>query len=451
MIPLAKDTREAIGQFAERVENRALLFEKMVLSKNWGHPGRFNDANRFNVLRAATGGADLLREDREAAHKKSTSPRAKDSVREENAYKAQVAGALAMVPSDNPELIRRQVENANHLLLLLNQSYVDRVVTFVGQLGGRLLINMAGGVMENAGMALDRCFGLPYVPGSAVKGVTRNAALWHLRRMADSAEKRQLLRCALLAFGFVEDDLKKDFAWAAGDKSISQEVGRSIAREGSFKGLCSFLPAYPTSEENLRIVAEVLTPHPRATQSGDPRPLFFPAVEKGSEFGFACCMQRDIPGIDAAVVLAQVKDWMMQAVTGDGVGAKTGAGYGWFVIDAQAEERRQARLAQQTAADVERRRKDDDAAAARKAEDHRRAALSPEQVLAESIAGWNDQQLADFAKAIAEKPEDEQKAFCLFLSSAGKDRWKSWKKSPRWSDRLEPIRQAARRHGMELN
>ena len=54
MIPLAKDTSAAIGPFAEKVENRSLLFEKMVLAKNWGHDERFNDANRFNVLRACT-------------------------------------------------------------------------------------------------------------------------------------------------------------------------------------------------------------------------------------------------------------------------------------------------------------------------------------------------------------------------------------------------------------
>lgn len=40
MIPLAKDTREALGAFAEKVENRSLLFEKIVLAKNWGGAGQ---------------------------------------------------------------------------------------------------------------------------------------------------------------------------------------------------------------------------------------------------------------------------------------------------------------------------------------------------------------------------------------------------------------------------
>ncbi len=450
MIPLAKDVRDAVGQFAERVENRSLLFEKMVLSKNWGHPGRFNDANRFNVLRASTGGSQLLGEDRDGAMKKASSPRARDDVKREARYRADVAGALATVPADNPEMIRRQVENANHLLRQLEQSYQGRVVTFVGALGGRLLINMAGGVMENAGMALDRCFGLPYLPGSAVKGVTRSAALWQIRRTGDATKRQELLRLALLAFGFVDDDLRKDFAWAArDDRNLARETGHAITKDGSFRGLCSFLPAYPTSEEHLKIVAEVLTPHFRDKQ--EPRPLFFPAVEKGSEFGFACCVQRKFEGVGVDDLLAQVKLWMTSAVTADGIGAKTGAGYGWFAIDENAEEKRRERMEEQARLEAERKAREEAEAVAAQAEVDRLAAMSPEQRFAEEISGWEAQQLAEFAKAIVEKPGEQQKAFCLYLSNVGKEHWKGWKRSKRWKDRLDPIRQTASQHGIELS
>ena len=48
------------------------------------------------------------------------------------------------------------------------------------RLQSRLMVNMAGGVMENAGLCLDR-FGLPLIPGSAVKGCARRTALAALR------------------------------------------------------------------------------------------------------------------------------------------------------------------------------------------------------------------------------------------------------------------------------
>ena len=46
---------------------------------------------------------------------------------------------------------------------------LDPAQRLFAQLQARLMVNMAGGVMENAGLCLDR-FGLPYIPGSAVKG-----------------------------------------------------------------------------------------------------------------------------------------------------------------------------------------------------------------------------------------------------------------------------------------
>src|ERR1035437_2869842 len=250
MIPLAKDTREAIGSFASKVENRSLLFQKMVLSKTLGHEARFNDANRFNVLRACSSGDTLLSEDQKNAQNKASSPRARDYVKKEDAYRAKVAGALASVRVDNAELAKCQVENANDLLSLLERSYQCRSHTFVGVLGGRLLINMAGGVQENAGMALDRCFGLPFIPGPPVKGVTRHAALWDIRNTADRVEKERKLRLALLAFGFIGEDIRTgrkkdgDFVWAFGNEGLLREAGQPFTQYGSFKGLLSFLPAY---------------------------------------------------------------------------------------------------------------------------------------------------------------------------------------------------------------
>ncbi|MCB1134370.1 MAG: type III-B CRISPR module RAMP protein Cmr6, partial [Verrucomicrobiae bacterium] len=266
-------------------------------------------------------------------------------------YKAQVAGALAGVRVDNPSLAKRQVENSLQMLGLLEKSYAGRSVTLVGQLGGRLLINMAGGVQENAGLALDRCFGLPFLPGSAVKGVTRHAALWDIRTETDPRTRATKLRLAMLAFGFIGQDIgpKGDFAWAAqGDRDAVLSARDSFTRAESFRGVLSFLPAYPTSEP--RIVAEVLTPHPRADRAAsgkdEPRPLFFPAVAAGSSFGFAILATWRPANVDFRELLDQAGEWLRSAITTTGIGAKTGAGYGWFVIDPAAEEARRREMAE---------------------------------------------------------------------------------------------------------
>lgn len=439
MIPLANDTRAAVGSFSERVENRSLLFEKMVLAKNWGHDvDRFNDANRFNVLRACSGGGDILSEDRGSAERHAN--RGGQNA-DASAYKAKVAGALASVSVENPTLAKRQAENCLQLLGLLEKSYIGRSTTFVGQLGGRLLVNMAGGVQENAGLALDRCFGLPFLPGSAVKGVTRHAALWDIRTETDAKARAVKLRLALLAFGFIGQDIgpKGDFTWAVqGDRDSVLSARSSFTRADSFRGALSFLPAYPTKEP--KIVAEVLTPHPRADKAasgqGDPRPLFFPAVAEGSSFGFAILATWRPENVDFRELFDQAGEWLRSAITSTGIGAKTGAGYGWFVIDPAAEETRRKEMAALEAKVRLKAENEAHAAVMKKAEEARLAALSPEQLAAEAVRQLNAEQFADLAKNLGGKEEAEQRAFFdVLLGKEQKETRKRWKtKKPEiWS------------------
>ena len=199
-----------------------------------------------------------------------------------------------------------------------------------------MLVNLAGGVIENAGISLDRCFGLPFIPGSAVKGLTRSQALREIHDAGESA-KAPLLRRAMLLFGYGQHDLKGDFAWAA-----TAEVAQTTAAEiGAleYKGCACFLPAYPTNEAT--IVVDMLNPHypqyyagnePHALDIDNPVPNYFPAVEIGSRFGFAVLLNR-VPNIGAVTgkeLLDQAKQWLERVITRRGVGAKTAAGYGWF-------------------------------------------------------------------------------------------------------------------------
>jgi CRISPR/Cas system CMR subunit Cmr6 (Cas7 group RAMP superfamily) len=157
------------------------------------------------------------------------------------------------------------------------------------QLQSRLMLNMAGGVMENAGLCLDR-FGWPYIPGSAVKGCARRAALAALHEWCETGQKpsgkdnlltpacedfesqAEMLATVARVFGWCEQDwslAKKDgqfvsdFAWACGATSaevwkaavqkLNKDFGWSTPKERAptpwealpnFAGSVSFLPAY---------------------------------------------------------------------------------------------------------------------------------------------------------------------------------------------------------------
>ena len=56
------------------------------------------------------------------------------------------------------------------------------------RLEARLLLNMAGTVLENAGLNLDR-YGIATIPGSAVKACARRAALATLRQWCETGAK----------------------------------------------------------------------------------------------------------------------------------------------------------------------------------------------------------------------------------------------------------------------
>ncbi len=340
MIPLAKDVASLVGEWAERIENRSLLHDKFALPKVWGQPpgGKLNDAGRWNILRIVTRGSELLKGDAQRLRREAGGQNVRPDIAERKENEACVAEAMAAVA--RPDSVLASMANAKATLFLqaLTQSYGRRVTTFEATLGGRLMINLAGGVIENAGMSLDRSFGLPFVPGSAIKGITRAQALWDIRS-APETEKRRLLLLALLIFGYGKHDLTGDFAQAV-SKTTALSLGKEIDAE-EFKGCICFLPAYPTTTPTL--VVDMVNPHypdyyggraPSAEDTEKPIPNYFPAVEAGSTFGFAVLLNRvpAVTSVSADDLLQQARLWLERAITRKGVGAKTAAGYGWFEL-----------------------------------------------------------------------------------------------------------------------
>ncbi len=336
MIPISPDVRQLVGEWADNVDNRSLLHEKFALPKVWGVEGggKLDNAGRWSVLRIVSRGADLLNKD--ASNSRNQARR----LVEKNPDKANKLFRDATIAKPDDKLPAAATTNATRFLADLCKAYTGRVVTFEATLGARLMVNLAGGVIENAGIALDRCFGLPFIPGSAVKGIARNQALWEIHE-AQEPDKSRMLRLALLLFGYGANDIKGkgDFAWAGGAisaKTIAAEIGST-----DFKGCACFLPAYPTTPPTL--VVDMVNPHypnyysgrrPRAEDNENPIPNYFPAVEAGSSFGFAVLLNRlpAVDGVTAQALLDQAKQWLERAVTRKGAGAKTAAGYGWFEL-----------------------------------------------------------------------------------------------------------------------
>ncbi|MCC5844865.1 MAG: type III-B CRISPR module RAMP protein Cmr6 [Verrucomicrobia bacterium] len=301
-------------------------------------------------------------------------------------------------------------------------------------LKSRLMINMAGGVIENGNLNLHPLTSQPYLPGSAVKGVARHAAWRMWKEETDPTLKAALALSVAEVFGY-----------PTGDKSLDaflMDQNPNFKDESHLAGSIVFLDAHPL--DNARLEEEILTPH----TGRNPVPNVFPAVAAGATFVFALLPGRRLAAFslekrEQLWTLAQ--SWLREALTEDGIGAKTSAGYGWFVENIEIAERKD----QESQAEQDRLEKE-------RAEAERLAALSPVDQFKEDFLAMGPEPFAHAAKEVGNFETDKQKAFLLVVASREKKDWwkgkkKRAKKDPKDQTVVDVLTQLAAKHKVELS
>jgi CRISPR type III-B/RAMP module RAMP protein Cmr6 len=330
-MPILQETRDAVGANLAGCDSRSLVLE------------RFADPT-------------LKGDERRAFFHRATGKRAEPAKRE--AWRDFLLAGLGLKPDD----------------------------LLFAQLQARLMINMAGGVMENAGLCLDRLTGIPCIPGSAVKGCARRLAIQQLLEEPDQTKKVALLVKIARVFGWSElewivpkpqwDDeqwkeKRSDFAFACDTAwpAVRDVVRKQLMAElqantfpDHYAGEVQFLPAYPFTAPSPDLELDVVTchhkiyyspePDPRrqpdkwreweahrtAPDTEEPVPVVFPAVAPGHVFIFAV-----LPGRRCGDgLLGAAKQWLASGLSVFGLGAKTAAGYGWFEVEETSNHQRQA-------------------------------------------------------------------------------------------------------------
>ena len=260
-----------------------------------------------------------------------------------------------------------------------------------GRLQGRLALHLSGGIMDNAGLLLDR-FGYPYIPGSGVKGLARRAALYALhtwcieqngQKPTDAAEPASAI-CAnanfeapddlavaiLRAVGWTDGEWKDgrttkgvlctDLEWAIGEgqpwldarpriaEFLALHHGTKLANgrpKDNFAGLIRFLDAkpiavgYPDAPADLEL--DVVTCHhgDYYSQKKDNRGRVIMPEAHDTEDPVPVFFPTVAPGITfvfavhGADAVAFARTCLKIALSTFGAGAKTAAGYGWFEVD----------------------------------------------------------------------------------------------------------------------
>jgi CRISPR-associated protein Cmr6 len=202
-------------------------------------------------------------------------------------------------------------------------------------------------------------YGFPYLPGSSVKGLARAWGLFTIaevlgedvladvteayRRETPAKDKVQPLTALL---HLLETEASGAFArrWeqVLGDGRPEArglaEAFRATFGTTACAGRAVFLDAIPAAMPRLEL--DIMNPHvPDYYRDGgktpptswqNPVPVYFLTVAPGTEFRFAVGWRGTLDDMGRAR-RALAKHWLVSALTELGAGAKTGAGYGYFL------------------------------------------------------------------------------------------------------------------------
>lgn len=184
---------------------------------------------------------------------------------------------------------------------------IDRIKELVNQRDGRIITMKTASrfipgmgrphPVEN-GINWHPTLGVPYLPGSSVKGMVRAWA-----ESYNNVDEKTITRIF-------------------GPKKLEKSAGSVI-----------FFDALPT--QHVCLAMDIMTPHHSNYYQGKnknpheweaPNPIPFLAVEEGQTFLFAIAPRRSQDQED----LDQVEYWLKEALETIGAGAKTAVGYGRF-------------------------------------------------------------------------------------------------------------------------
>lgn len=228
--------------------------------------------------------------------------------------------------------------------------------TFTAEPEWRAVVGLGAESVLETNLRLHRIYGFPIIPGSGLKGLTAACALWKIaaalgvpaldvkaqRAREEKHEHTPLQK--LEALLYAPEESREEALRELQDDHPSLTLEQVNERDGKMfrqvfgtrnaSGAVMFFDAIPLAAPQMKL--DVMNPHYGEyymDRSGRPPadylrpvPVYFLTVERGSPFLFALGARNG----DAAAV-KRAKDWLEQAVRELGVGAKTTAGYGYFI------------------------------------------------------------------------------------------------------------------------
>lgn len=205
----------------------------------------------------------------------------------------------------------------------------------------RIVVGLGGVHPYETSMVLHHVYGVPYIPGSALKGVTRHYAL---SRFAVECVSKGIRSDYYKCISYLDDMLSQgkcldEFRDVVISHDISFEDLISIFGDTEEKGGICFLDAFPIGGIKLEI--DIINPHyseyymnnKPPTDWQTPVPVKFLTLGRESIFRFALCTRKARgTSVNTSTLLNKAVQLLKGAITSFGVGAKTSLGYGIFKL-----------------------------------------------------------------------------------------------------------------------
>ena len=229
----------------------------------------------------------------------------------------------------------------------LLRSIKDRYHTqsvFSAKVNWRMVVGLGAESVHETSMALHHIYGIPYIPGSALKGIARNAAVEELCGGNEEPVVMDALLISLPDISELSEEKKREVIKKTKvqpkndtiDKILKGweefEIARKVFGGQTQAGGVTSMDAFPRGEINIK--PDIMNPHyPDYYGKSDPKPpadwqrpnpITFLTVEN-TTFLFCLVAKEKHKGL-----LVPAERWLKLALENQGVGAKTSVGYGYF-------------------------------------------------------------------------------------------------------------------------
>jgi len=227
----------------------------------------------------------------------------------------------------------------------------------------RLIIGLGDESVYETSIRLHRNYGVPYIPGSALKGLAKHYSIYmlthaNIKFLTEKFSSNDFFELAGKVQKLLEepeDEKAKEFetlSFSLNREKISFVDLREIFGTQKQEGSIIFFDSFPTPDQlrnNPILELDIMNPHYQPYYSasenelksrpekapGDwhqPNPIFFLTVPAGVEFQFAIAPREGFKKNqnNMEILVTKSKSLLLSALENFGIGGKTSWGYGRF-------------------------------------------------------------------------------------------------------------------------